>query len=47
MNVGAQSTKSKSKTVYELREMQKFWPKNESNSVNLTWEINIQILKKS
>ncbi len=47
VNVGAQSTKSKSKKVYELREMQKFWPKKEPNSVNLTWEINIQILKKS
>ena len=47
MNVGAQSTKCKRKTVYELKEMQKFWPKKETNSVNLTWEINIQILKKS
>ena len=47
VNVGAQSTKCKRKTVYELREMQKFWPKKETNSVNLTWEINIQILKKS
>ena len=47
VNVGAQSTKSKRKTVYELKKMQKFWPKNKTNSVNLTWEINIQILKKS
>ena len=47
VNVGAQSTKDKRKTVYELKKMQKFWPKNEINSVNLTWEINIQILKKS
>ena len=47
VNVGAQSTKCKRKTVYELKEMQKFWPKNETNSVNLTWEINIQILRKS
>ena len=47
VNVGAQSTKSKRKKVYELKEMQKFWPKKEMNSVNLTWEINIQILKKS
>ena len=46
VNVGAQSTKCKRKKVYELREMQKFWPKKETNSVNLTWEINIQILKK-
>ena len=45
-NVGAQSTKSKPKKVYELKKMQKFWPKRETNSVNLTWEINIQILKK-
>ena len=47
VNVGAQSTKSKRKTVYELKKMQKFWPKNKTNSVNLTWEINIQIFKKS
>jgi len=47
VNVGAQSTKCKRKKVYELKEMQKFWPKKETNSVNLTWEINIQILKKS
>ena len=47
VNVGAQSTKYKRKKVYELKEMQKFWPKKETNSVNLTWEINIQIFKKS
>ena len=47
VNVGAQSTKCKRKKVYELKEIQKSWPKKEANSVNLTWEINIQILKKS
>ena len=47
VNVGAQSTKCKRKKVHELKEIQKCWPKKESNSVNLTWEINIQILKKS
>ena len=46
VNVGAQSTKYKRRKVNELKEMQKFWPKKEINSVNLTWEINIQILKK-
>ena len=46
VNVGAQSTKSKRKKVYELKKMQKFWPKEETNLVKLTWEINIQILKK-
>ena len=46
VKVGAQSTKSKRKKIYELKEMQKFWPKKETNSVNLTWEINIHILKK-
>ena len=46
VNVGAQSTKCKRKKVYELKKMQKFWPKSETNSVNLTWEINIKILKK-
>ena len=47
MNVGAQSTRCKPKKVHELKEIQKCWPKKETNSVNLTWEINIQILKKS
>ena len=47
VNVGAQSTKSKRKKVHELKEMQKFWPKKEGDLVNLTWEINIQIFKKS
>ena len=47
VNVGAQSTKCKRKKVYEFKEMQKFWPRTETNLVNLTWEINIQILKKS
>ena len=46
MNVGAQSTKCKRKKVYELKKMQKFWPKYKANSVNLTWEVKIQILKK-
>ena len=46
VNVGAQSSKCKRKKVHELKEMQKFWPKKDTNSVNLTWEINIQILKK-
>ena len=46
INIGAQSTKSQRKTISELKKMQKFWPKNKNNSVNLTWEISIQILKK-
>ena len=45
-NVGAQSTMCKRKTVKDLKEMQKFWPKNYNNTVNLSWEINIQIIKK-
>ena len=47
VNVGAKSTKCKRKTVYEFKKLQKFWTKKKSNSVNLTWEITIQILKKS
>ena len=47
VNVGAQSNKYKRKKVHEFRKIQKFWPKKEANSVNLTWEINIQILKKA
>ena len=46
INVGAKSTKCKRKTVKELKEIQKFWPKNYNNTVNLTWEIDIQIIKK-
>ena len=46
VNIGAQSTKCKRKKVYELKKIQKFWPKKETNSVNLTWEINIQIFKQ-
>ena len=46
VNVGAQSTKCKRKTVKELKEMQKSWPKNYDNTVNLSWEIGIQIVKK-
>ena len=37
VNVGAQSNKCKRKKVHELKEIQKFWPKKETNSVNLTW----------
>jgi len=45
-NVGAQSTNCKLKTVKELKEIQKFWPKNYNNTVNLSWQIEIQIIKK-
>ena len=46
INVGAQSTSCKRKTVKELKEIQKFWPKNYNNTVNLSWQIEIQIIKK-
>jgi len=46
VNIGAQSTKCKRKTVKELKEIQKLWPKNYNNTVNLSWGINIQIIKK-
>jgi len=29
-----------------LKEIQKFWPKNYNNTVNLSWQIEIQIIKK-
>ena len=45
-NVGAQSTNCKRKTVKELKEIQKFWPRNYNNTVNLSWQIEIQIIKK-
>ena len=46
VNVGAQATNCKLKTVKELKEIQKFWPKNYNNTVNLSWQIEIQIIKK-
>ena len=46
INVGAQSTNSKRKSVKELKKIQKFWPKNYNNTVNLSWQIEIQIIKK-
>ena len=46
VNVGAQSSKCERRTVKELKKMQKFWPKNCNNTVNLSWEIIIQIIKK-
>ena len=45
-NVGAQSTNCKIKTVRELKEIQNFWPKNYNNTVNLSWQIEIQVIKK-
>ena len=47
INVGAQASKCKRKTVKDFKAMQKFWPKNHNNTVTLSWEINIQIFKKS
>ena len=46
INVGAQSTQSKRKTVSELRLMQEKWPKDPFEKVNLTWSVSIFILKK-
>ena len=46
INVGAQSSKYKRKSVKELRALQKFWPKIYNGTVNLSWEISIQIIKK-
>lgn len=46
-NMGAHATQSDRKTVKELKQMQKSWPKDNNKKVNLTWEISIIILKKS
>ena len=46
VNVGAQSSKFRRKTIKDFKKMQKFWPKNSNNTVNLSWEINIQIIQK-
>jgi len=47
INMGAQYTPRKRKTVKELRLMQNYWPRNENKKVALTWEIGILILKKN
>ena len=46
INVGAQTTQRKRRTVSELKLMQKKWPKDQYEKVNLTWSISILILKK-
>tara|TARA_Y100000589_G_C27133197_1_gene621440 strand:- start:326 stop:1081 length:756 start_codon:yes stop_codon:yes gene_type:complete len=46
INVGAQSSKSKRKTISELKLMQREWPKDDFQKVNLSWNIKILILKK-
>ena len=47
INMGAQYTPRKRKTVKELRLMQNYWPRNKNKKVDLTWEIGILILKKN
>ena len=47
INMGAQYTPRKRKTVQELRLMQNYWPRNKNKKVDLTWEIGILILKKN
>ena len=46
INVGAQTTQSRRRTVSELKLMQEKWPKDQYEKVNLTWSISILILKK-
>ena len=46
INVGAQTTQRRRRTVAELKLMQKKWPKDQYEKVNLTWSISILILKK-
>jgi len=47
INMGAQYTPRKRKTVKELRLMQNYWPRIKNKKVALTWEIGILILKKN
>ena len=47
INMGAQYTPRKRKTVQELRLMQNYWPRNQNKKVFLTWEIEILIFKKN
>ena len=46
IKVGAQSTHSKRISISELKLMQRKWPKDNNEKVNLTWNINILILQK-
>ena len=46
INVGAHTSQSRRKTVSELKLMQKKWPKDQYEKVNLTWSISVLILKK-
>ncbi len=46
IEVGAQSTQSDRLKISELKYMQNKWPKDKFKNVNLTWNINILILKK-
>ena len=46
INMGAQYTPLKRKTVRELRLMQNYWHRDINHKVTLTWEISILILKK-
>ena len=46
INVGAQSTHSKRISVSHFKLLQKKWPKDKYEKVNLTWNINILILQK-
>ena len=46
INVGAHTSQRRRKTVSELKLMQKKWPKDQYEKVNLTWSISVLILKK-
>ncbi len=46
INVGAHTSQSRRKTISELKLMQKKWPKDQYEKVNLTWSISVLILKK-
>ena len=46
INIGAHSSHSKRKTVTELRKLNRSWPKDINNKVNLTWNISILVIKK-
>jgi len=46
INVGAHTSQSRRKTISELKLMQKKWPKDQDEKVNLTWSISVLVLKK-
>ena len=46
IKVGAQASKNKNNSVGEFKRLAKYWPKDQNQLINLSWEINILVLQK-